>query len=97
MAKLPTIVVFTLDSASPAFDTKTNTIEVGGAVSNSGASNLFEDLVGEVQGTAKFKGTVSTAEITKVSLTGFARGTGASGVAFLSFKVSTSGAFVQTP
>jgi hypothetical protein len=96
-AGLPNITVFTLTNGGMVIDTHSNTFAIGGSLSSTATGTLFENLAGEGQGAIKFKGTFLAPQLTKVSLDARARGTGGSGVALLSFKISTGGLFVQGP
>ena len=97
---LPTLVVIELgNDAVTIIDTKAHAFRLGAVISNGTATNLFQDLAGEVSGTAKYKGVFPPTSFSGLSLGGFARGTdtsgGGNGSALLKFKISTHGLFVQ--
>jgi hypothetical protein len=92
------ITVIELASPTTMIDTKTHKLQVGGPLATGIATNLFENVAGQVAGTISFKGSYVDQVYTKIALTGLARGTdqsGGDGVALLSFKISTQGHFVQ--
>jgi hypothetical protein len=97
-AKLPTILVVELGSDSQEiFDTKARTIALGGSIAPGTATNLFENIAGEIAGTARYQGTPISGVITKLVLGVTGRGTDTSGVgpALLKFKIAAAGSFVQ--
>lgn len=99
LAKLPTILVMELGGSASAVDTHSGSFAISAPVDNPDAmANLFENLAGEVQGVAKYRGTFPPTEFTKITLAGFARGHTSDGdfKALMKFKVTASGVFVQT-
>ena len=83
-----------------AVDTNKRNLAISAPVTNEDAvGNLFEDFAGEAQGVAKYTGTFPPTDFTKLTLVGFGRGhdAGGTGHALVSFKVTASGVFEQTP
>ena len=92
LAKLPTIVIFTLTDGVQLIDTKSTQNHFGGGMSSPATGGLFQGLTGGMTGVVKF-GTSGPAKAE--SLTG--EGSSGASQSLFKLKVSTHGLFVQSP
>jgi hypothetical protein len=90
-AKLPTILVFSLDDLTFLFSQKPHQERFCSPISSPAASGPFQGLVGAMTGVIRFK----AGEQNSVSISG--EGSSSVSGSLFRFKVSTHGFFVQSP
>jgi len=101
-AMLPTLSLFKLGLNNQAIiNTKLGILRLVTDISAGDATNLFQDLVGEIDGSAQFRFPLSNNEIKKFTLNVTGHGTDQGGVgaraALLKFKVTAVGEFTPQP
>jgi hypothetical protein len=99
---LPTLFIFKLGSHSQGVvNTKLGVLRIVADITPGAATNLFKNLVGEMDCTVQFRPPLASAEITKFSFNVIGHGTDPAGVstsaALLKFKVIAVGEFIQKP
>lgn len=99
-AMLPTLSILTITTTATAIDTKAGVFKFGGPVTPGPAStSIFNNLAGELVGTAHYVGSFPPTAFKKVIFSVTGRGSdpsmGGSGTSLLKFKVVTNGIFVQ--